>query len=942
MDLHSVFENMKNGFYSLLMVLVSFGKVPSAAAAGPSAWTGVVLIAGGQVLGSWEPVVRQGKTVKEWSEIESAAKDAGQKDLNSEEADGILAPDAEGISQFVVAPGASLTGYVVEAGSSVVDINGAEVSKVIFRMGSGGRLTVKNSLLTHFHVTESKATAPGGTMVLEDCGITGSFGGKIWNGKQSWDLVRCHFKDCQLPWLGGTSVPVTIRDCHFEGCYVPADVVKKCTNCTFDRCFIGGAANGEATTLEITETGGPSQLLPSVGQLKLVAKRSEGPPITQFWGGWIAGETNGTPVSKCLMASSKAVAPVLFQKGSPKPPGEVSIVGKVFRRLDASEQLCFKLSSAATQVQGKPGKDEEIILKPARRIEWATPQSVTLSGAPGQPGTELPPFKLKAEFSPDFNYVIVSGQADAKSKMVIKVFQALPSAMFRSEAPWDQLVGTIWAVEGPVKRWLRFETPTQCCWMDDTGKTRVDAAWRTIPGQGLVISQWGTAPAEVKREMGSKRFELSSGGKTWKGGQVRRGLFNDASEFLPGGVVDESEPTSSADHGSSAEDHPADGAVETGAAEPAGLKSRTSRINGLLVMVLDGGKMAGATSQMNAVAVPARRKDSSLAFNQETGPQMTKALEEVRKFQTVRQGKWPTGYDIAVSFADKYTGKDGPSAAVACALLLEGLFTGLVWDTAVAVTGDLNADGSVQPVGGVPAKLRGAITQKCRIIGIPAANERAVRDLLLTEGPSAFLAINLFSLKEFDQARDLALTTRPAGLATALTEFDKIIKAAPAKDKVGAWVKMPAVTAQLRKVTAAAPHHLSASLLLDYAEGRGKQTLSLSGSIEVIDREAHEVLAAIKTSAKEMNLSGIKKDGIGDSIYRLKRLRPIMHPETRRLLDSMDSFGAMIRNFFANPPRTGAFVLKAIESIHSAGSLVDEQYNALRANPEVAAELMKE
>jgi len=50
----------------------------------------------------------------------------------------------------------------------------------------------------------------------------------------------------------------------------------------------------------------------------------------------------------------------------------------------------------------------------------------------------------------------------------------------------------------------------------------------------------------------------------------------------------------------------------------------------------------------------------------------------------------------------------------------------------------------------------------------------------------------------------------------------------------------------------------------------------------------------------------------------------------------------MIRNFFANPPRTGAFVLKAIESIHSAGSLVDEQYNALRANPEVAAELMKE
>jgi hypothetical protein len=45
-------------------------------------------------------------------------------------------------------------------------------------------------------------------------------------------------------------------------------VVKKCNNCTVDRGFIGGAANGEGTTLEITETGGPSQLLPSVGDVK--------------------------------------------------------------------------------------------------------------------------------------------------------------------------------------------------------------------------------------------------------------------------------------------------------------------------------------------------------------------------------------------------------------------------------------------------------------------------------------------------------------------------------------------------------------------------------------------------------------------------------------------------------------------------------------------------
>lgn len=140
------------------------------------------------------------------------------------------------------------------------------------------------------------------------------------------------------------------------------------------------------------------------------------------------------------------------------------------------------------------------------------------------------------------------------------------------------------------------------------------------------------------------------------------------------------------------------------------LKSRSSRVNGLLVAELEGGKIAGATSQLNVVAVPQSEvAESTLAFNQKIGPMMEQALQEVRKFQTIRQGRWPAGFQIEVSFADKYTPKDGPSAAVACALLLEGLFTGTVWDSAMAVTGDLNADGSVQPVGGLPAKIRSAV-----------------------------------------------------------------------------------------------------------------------------------------------------------------------------------------------------------------------------------------
>jgi hypothetical protein len=398
---------------------------------------------------------------------------------------------------------------------------------------------------------------------------------------------------------------------------------------------------------------------------------------------------------------------------------------------------------------------------------------------------------------------------------------------------------------------------------------------------------------------------------------------------------------------------PAPAASPTDAAAPnspadsqkaaAGLKSRTSRVNGLLVSVLPGGKTAGATSQMNVSALPApSRAEASLDFNQEIGPEMTKALQEVRKFQTIRQGTWPGGYQIEVSFADKYTPKDGPSAAVACALLLEGLFTGQTWDPAFAVTGDLNADGSVQPVGGVPAKIRGAIGRQCRIVAIPAANERAMRDYLLSEGPHALMGIHVFVLKEFNDARDLALTVKPAGVSQALTDFDKVVAARITKERAPSWAKLPAVASQLRKVVSAAPHHLSARLLLEYSEGRLPATLSLAGSIEAIDRESGDVIAAIREASANRNLGGLKKDSLGDTVYRLRRLRPIMHPETRRLLDSIESFSSIIRNILSNPPRSATTAQKASDSIAEAGGIVQSENQKLRTNPEVVAELMKE
>src|SRR5262249_17237216 len=125
-------------------------------------------------------------------------------------------------------------------------------------------------------------------------------------------------------------------------------------------------------------------------------------------------------------------------------------------------------------------------------------------------------------------------------------------------------------------------------------------------------------------------------------------------------------------------------------------------------------------------------------------------------------------------FEEKYSGKDGPSASVACALLLDALIRGQENDPQFAVTGDMNADGEVQPIGGVPAKLRGATNGKCKYVGIPAKNESYLPDLLMSDGPAPFAGIQVFSIDKFDDALALANAQKPEALQKVVSEFSKV------------------------------------------------------------------------------------------------------------------------------------------------------------------------
>lgn len=393
---------------------------------------------------------------------------------------------------------------------------------------------------------------------------------------------------------------------------------------------------------------------------------------------------------------------------------------------------------------------------------------------------------------------------------------------------------------------------------------------------------------------------------------------------------------------------PSSGAMSTSTDSPVtgsmgaadiGLKATQAAVHGLLIVSLDRGE-AGSASRMSAIALDHDKSLSSeVKFNQPVGDMMSKALVEVGKFTQLRNKGWPKGYQIELSFADKYSGKDGPSAAVACALLLNSLITGKANDPSFAVTGDMNADGTVQPIGGVAAKIRGATGGKCKIVAIPEKNERSLGDLLLTDGPAPFAAIQIYSISHFDDAEALALVERPAQVQTAVDQM-KQVQDVLLRDKaqMGAWLRNQHVIAKLQSVVQAAPNNLSAKYLLQYATGKLPTTLSLAGSIDAVDYSAAELVACIKSSQGQ-DVSSLRKDVVGSSITRLQSLRARCDARVRPYADAIIRFGSLVKEAQDRPANSASRYGQTAASIKASVEAVDTEWKNLINNPQVREEL---
>ena len=396
-----------------------------------------------------------------------------------------------------------------------------------------------------------------------------------------------------------------------------------------------------------------------------------------------------------------------------------------------------------------------------------------------------------------------------------------------------------------------------------------------------------------------------------------------------------------------ADDLPADPTKSAPPAAPAAapsdalaLKSRQSKLHGLLVMEIGEGKLAGQASLMNATAVqnPDRTAPAAFKFNQEVGDDMAGALNEVRKFLDVRHDGWPAGWTVEVSFEDRHRPKDGPSAAVACALLMESLITGEALDEKTAVTGDMNADGSVQPVGGVPDKAMAAADKGCAAVCIPVKNLASITDYAVLNGPKPIARIQIFAVEKFDEARAVASAKRDEKLAAAMTGFLDVQRAVANARDPATVIKHPKVVARLQEIVAAAPQHASARLLLAMATGKLPRTLSTVGSLEAIEREAQSLLAGVHAGKPAGSL---ERDQLGSSLSRLAALRTRLDKRTLPYFDAINDYGSTMRRYLVqDEPTVRAEAERAVNEIRTRAAKVQQEWDRLRADKDLMKQLI--
>jgi hypothetical protein len=328
--------------------------------------------------------------------------------------------------------------------------------------------------------------------------------------------------------------------------------------------------------------------------------------------------------------------------------------------------------------------------------------------------------------------------------------------------------------------------------------------------------------------------------------------------------------------------------------------SQQTSINCLEVVQTETGGVVGG--QASEVILTVTRGDSptmvTATFATKTGSETALTMDEALRYIHLTYPNWYAD-KAEITFEDKYTPHDGGSIGAAVATLFRSAIEGISIDPNVAMTGDISANGKVRAIGGVSAKLRGAVAANCAIVVMPMDNYGQLLDTLVYSGPAAISDVQILGISDVDEAIAAVRSDRDPKLAGAVELFSKVHDAMAASPE---YIHSAAAQNQLTEILQMAPRHLSAKLLLMYSQRKQPTTLSTTASLYYTFQATQIFASFIQPPAKPAPSRGranvpstpampdIPGPVVRDSLVALAKLRPMVDPHALPLLDAMSSY----------------------------------------------------
>ncbi|QQL45320.1 S16 family serine protease [Sulfuriroseicoccus oceanibius] len=382
--------------------------------------------------------------------------------------------------------------------------------------------------------------------------------------------------------------------------------------------------------------------------------------------------------------------------------------------------------------------------------------------------------------------------------------------------------------------------------------------------------------------------------------------------------------------------------AESGEAQ-AGLKQNLNKLTALLVADMGGGQLGGEACDLIITAVPGHSGDPiSIKFNQEVGDMMSTGLESARRAVLVRHPAAPTGQTLEISFADKFTPKDGPSASLAVAMLFESLITGDAFRKDCAVTGDITSDGEVRPIGGLPAKIRAAAKKECGVLCFPKDNENELGDMIVDGDMRLLMQVQVVSVATLDDALAVAKQERPDGVAAAMSALEELLTKAKAEG--GAVLKTPESKRKLAGVLEKMPNHMSARAIQLYTQGKLPRSYSLIGSLTRLDNAIAELNATFDAASSNQRgaaWSELISPNTLDNVYlrarkNLGQIRTKLHPDVKRYENAVARYIQLLSKIpHIVETKERASVRRYLNECRRAGDQVDSERKSLLSRPEI-------